>query len=339
MATFSSLAFELGQRRRPRWARRCWSRSSRAGSRAGRRFRPAAAPGAGWRRGAVPAGQRVGGAAVHADSRAAAAPSPSSPLPRSTSVAWALARAKNSSAQEQLLGRQQRALRVVLQKAVALARVGPEALQRLVQLAVQHQRGILAQVVEDGGRLFEEQRQVVLDAGGGHAGAHVLVDAAGRVAFDLLAPARAEGARAASSIGNSRPGSSRTSGTGYRLRWLSGSKVRMRIDLVAEQVHPVGHQEPIGNRSIRPPRTAYSPGLPPGSRAVAGQRELRLERGFVQPLFCLEVEGVAGQEAGGASRVSAVVAGSSTTSSSPLRMRHSVARRSEIRSWCGEKLS
>ncbi len=43
--------------------------------------------------------------------------------------------------------------------------------------------------------------------------------------------------------------------------------------------------------------------------------------------------------AGGASRVSAVVAGSSTTSSSPLRTRHSVARRSEIRSWCGEKLS
>ncbi len=42
---------------------------------------------------------------------------------------------------------------------------------------------------------------------------------------------------------------------------------------------------------------------------------------------------------GGANRVSAVVAGSSTTSSSPLRTRHNVARRSEIRSWCGEKLS
>ena len=33
--------------------------------------------------------------------------------------------------------------------------------------------------------------------------------------------------RASSSIGNSRPGSSRTSGTGYKLRWLSGSKVRI----------------------------------------------------------------------------------------------------------------
>ena len=37
--------------------------------------------------------------------------------------------------------------------------------------------------------------------------------------------------------------------------------------------------------------------------------------------------------------VSAVLAGSSTASSSPERTRHSVARRSEIRSWCGEKLS
>ena len=35
------------------------------------------------------------------------------------------------------------------------------------------------------------------------------------------------GPRAASSIGNSRPGSRRTSGTGYRLRWLSGSNTRM----------------------------------------------------------------------------------------------------------------
>ena len=33
--------------------------------------------------------------------------------------------------------------------------------------------------------------------------------------------------RAASSIGNSRPGSRRTAGTVSRLRWLSGSKVRM----------------------------------------------------------------------------------------------------------------
>jgi hypothetical protein len=43
--------------------------------------------------------------------------------------------------------------------------------------------------------------------------------------------------------------------------------------------------------------------------------------------------------AGGASRYSAVVAGSSTTSASPWRMAHSVARRSLIKSWCGLKVS
>ena len=44
--------------------------------------------------------------------------------------------------QEQRFGRQDRPLAVALQEAVALARVGPEALQRLVDLAVQHQRRV-----------------------------------------------------------------------------------------------------------------------------------------------------------------------------------------------------
>ncbi len=55
----------------------------------------------------------------------------------------------------------------------------------------------------------------------------------------------------------------------------------------------------MGNRSISPPRTAYSPGLTTwADMAVARQRELRLELGFVQLLLRLEVEGVAGQERG-----------------------------------------
>ena len=86
-----------------------------------------------------------GGAAVDADvgqrrapSRArvvaAARAAPSVRMP-------AAARAKNSSARRNSAsGRQDRPLRVVLQEAVALARVGPEALQRRVELAVQHQR-------------------------------------------------------------------------------------------------------------------------------------------------------------------------------------------------------
>lgn len=58
---------------------------------------------------------------------------------------------------------------------------------------MQHHRGLVAQVIEHGGRVVEEQRKVVLDARRGHTGTHVLVDAAlGRVALQHLAPAAAE---------------------------------------------------------------------------------------------------------------------------------------------------
>jgi hypothetical protein len=55
--------------------------------------------------------------------------------------------------------------------------------------------------------------------------------------------------RAVSSIGNSRPGSRRTSRTGYSERWVSASKVRMVSIFVAEQVEPVrqrgAHREQV----------------------------------------------------------------------------------------------
>jgi len=51
----------------------------------------------------------------------------------------------------------------MLQETVTLARVGPEARQRLVDVAVQYQRAS-HRGSEQRGRLLEEQRQVVLDA-------------------------------------------------------------------------------------------------------------------------------------------------------------------------------
>jgi hypothetical protein len=82
-----------------------------------------------WRRGRRQVGQRA--RPVHGS------------LPRSASVACAcVQREELLGRQEHLLRRQDRPLGVVLQEAVALARVGPEALQRLVDLAVQHQRGV-----------------------------------------------------------------------------------------------------------------------------------------------------------------------------------------------------
>ena len=99
--------------------------------------------------------------------------------------------------------------------------------------------------------------------GAGHAVAHVFVEAAlGRVALQPLAPAGHElGVRAASSMGNSRPGSKRTSGN--RGTGCAGCRVKGadRVDLVVKQINAVGQAEPMGNKSIKPPRTAYSPGL------------------------------------------------------------------------------
>src|SRR5450755_4252402 len=72
--------------------------------------------------------------------------------------------------QEQCFRRQDRPLAVVLKKAMALARVGPETLQRGIDLAVQRHRGGSAEVVEQRRRFVEEKWQVVLDAGRGDAG-------------------------------------------------------------------------------------------------------------------------------------------------------------------------
>jgi hypothetical protein len=86
--------------------------------------------------------QRLGGAAAHAHIGQRAGP-----VHR---LAAAQGQRHGRRCGEELLdlqeapGRQDGPLRVVLQEAVALARVGPEALQGLVHLAVQHQAGLRA---------------------------------------------------------------------------------------------------------------------------------------------------------------------------------------------------
>ena len=115
--------------------------------------------------------------------------------PRTTSCACRLQAAKNSSgfrnsASGGRIGRSRSCCRKRWRSRVS----GPEALQRVVDVAVQGQRGVCAQVIEDRRRALEEERQVVLDAGAGDAGADVLVEPhPRRVAFDALAPARAKG--------------------------------------------------------------------------------------------------------------------------------------------------
>ncbi len=183
---------------------------------------------------------------------------------------------------------------------MALARIAPEALQRAVDLAVQHQLRRGRQVVEEGGRRVEEQGQVVLDATAGDAVADVLVQArACRVAVELFAPARAEG--------GARGLVERELAAGQQphLRHRVQAALRVGVegadgvDLVVEQVDPVGHGRAHGEQVDEPAAHRVFAGRHHlADMLVAGQRQLRLQPGFVEPGLLPEVEGVGGQECG-----------------------------------------
>jgi hypothetical protein len=69
------------------------------------------------------------------------------------------------------------------------------------------------------------------------------------------------------------------------------------VDLVVEQVHPVGHQRAHGEQVDQAAAHRVFAGADHlGHVVVAGQRELRLQLGLVELLLDLELEGVAGQE-------------------------------------------
>ena len=100
-------------------------------------------------------------------------------------------------AQKQAGRGQHRALGVAAHQAVALLGVLPKVGKGRVQVAMQSHQGLRSQVVKHGRGVVKKQGQVVLNARGGHAIAHVFVDAAfGRVALEQFAPAAAKfGAR------------------------------------------------------------------------------------------------------------------------------------------------
>ncbi|MCY1525359.1 hypothetical protein D9M68_603350 [compost metagenome] len=201
-------------------------------------------------------------------------------------------------AEEQRLGRQHGPLGVALDEAVAVLRVLPEALEGGFEVAVQYHRGRFTEVVEHGRGLLEEQRQVVLDAGGGHAVAHVLVDAAlGRVALEQFAPAAAK-ARAGVVVHRELAARQQAHlGHGVEAALGVGVEGADGVDLVIEQVdakrHRRAHREQVDQAAAH---RVLARAHHLRHVAVAGQRELGLELGLLQLLLGLELEGVAGQE-------------------------------------------
>ena len=200
--------------------------------------------------------------------------------------------------QEQRLGRQRGALRVAAHEAVAFVGVLPEMLERGFQVAVQHHGGVGSQVVEHRGRLVEEQRQVVLDAGRCHAVAHVLVDAAlGRIALEQLAPAAAEAPARVFVHRELAPRQQTHFWHGVEAALGVGVEGADGVDLVVEQVDAEGHRRAHGEQVDQPAAHRVFAGAHHlRHMAVAGQRELGLELRFLELLLGLEMEGVAGQE-------------------------------------------
>src|SRR5687768_5460445 len=96
---------------------------------------------------------------------------------------------------EQLVGglvevvrRQHRVGTVAAQDGVARVGIAPELLDRLLQARLHAYHRLRREVIGDDGGALEEERQKVLDAGGGHALRDFLVDVAARgVALELLA--------------------------------------------------------------------------------------------------------------------------------------------------------
>ena len=242
--------------------------------------------------------QRLGSTPVDADVRQRAAPV-GGVIPTQGQGAVVAGFAEEIFAlQEDVFGRQQRPLFVVLQKPVALARVDPKAAQGVVHFAVQDQCCASAEVVKNGGGFFKKQRQVVLDATAGQARGHVFVDAAfGRIALDALAPACAKSRARGLVHGEFAPRQQAHFGHGIKAALAVGVEGANGVHFIAEQVHAVRHRRAHGEEVDE--ATAHGVFTRRHDLAhvlIACQCQLRLEPGFVEPHLLFEVEGVAGHE-------------------------------------------
>ena len=201
-------------------------------------------------------------------------------------------------AQEQGFRRQTGALRVTLDQAVAFAGISPKVLEGRFQVAMQDDRCIGTEVVKNAGGLLEEQRQVVLDPGAGHAGTHVLVDsAAGWVSLQKFAPTTAK-ARPRGLVHGEFPAWQQAH---FRHRVQAaltvGIKAPDAVDLVVKQINTVGHRaahrEQVNQATAHGVLTRTDDLI---HMVVPGQGQLRFEFDKVELLLDLEVKGVTGQE-------------------------------------------
>ena len=210
---------------------------------------------------------------------------------------------KGLAAHEELLGREKqfirrerRALGVVADEIEALAGIRAKGLQLALHVAMQDDLGIFRQVIEEGGRLVEEQRQVVFDAAGGDTVADVPVQGHARgIAVKALAPAAPEG-RACRFVQRELAAGQQLDGLD-RIQAALGVGVEgaQAVQFVVEEVQPIGqrgaHREQVDEAAAYRVFTGTQHLL---DVLVTCQRELGLQGSFVQLHALRELEGARG---------------------------------------------
>jgi hypothetical protein len=199
--------------------------------------------------------------------------------------------------QEKLGRRQDGPCAFALHQIEAAFRVAPEVADRVIHFGVERDQCVGRQVVEQGVGVLEEQRNVVLDAGGGHAVRHVLVDdRLRRIAFEGFAEARAEGG-ACLVVHREFARRQQADFLGREYGAL-GVDVEGAdaFDLVVEQVDAKGQG---GAHRIQVDQTAAHAVLARrhnlGHRAVAGHRELQAQAFDVELFALLDEECMGGE--------------------------------------------
>lgn len=208
------------------------------------------------------------------------------------------ARVQGLAVQEQGRRRQHRTLPVAFQEVVAAGRVLRKTLYGFIDIAQRDCERAGVEVVEQRGRLFEEQRQVVLHAGEGDAVADVLVGQGARwIAFEDLAETRAEMIARGLVHGKFAPGQQPHLAHGIEAALGVDVERADGFDFVVEQVQAVGHGRAHGKQIDQPAAQAkFARRRDLGHMVVVRQRQLRAQRRFVQLVALPEREGVGGQE-------------------------------------------
>ena len=214
---------------------------------------------------------------------------------------------KGLAAHEELLGRekqfirrQRRALGVVADEVEALTSIRAECLQLALHVAMQDDLGIFRQVIEEGGRLVKEKRQVVFDAAGGHAVADVTVQGhARRIAVEALTPTAPKG-RACRFVQRELPAGQQLDGLDRIQAALGvGIEGAQAVQFVIEEVQPVGqrraHREQVDEAAAH---RVFTGAQHLFDMLVTGQRELGLQGSFVQLHALGELEGARGEPRG-----------------------------------------